>query len=75
MNVLHPILTTSTGRHRQISCRSGRQPTAPAVDNLPVQNAQTTSATDSTTKPKPEELDQAAVKGCRTSLSSRSITH
>ena len=30
-----------------------------AVDNLPVQSAQTTSATDSTTKPKPEELDQA----------------
>ena len=32
---------------------------ATAVDNLPVQSAQTTSATDSTTKPKPEELDQA----------------
>jgi len=32
---------------------------ATAVDNRPVQNAQATSATDSTTKPKPEELDQA----------------
>lgn len=32
---------------------------ATAVDNLPAQSTQTTSATDSTTKPKPEELDQA----------------
>ena len=32
---------------------------ATAVDNRPAQSAQTTSATDSTTKPKPEELDQA----------------
>jgi len=38
-----------------------RQPphAATAVDNLPAQSTQTTSATDSTTKPKPEELDQA----------------
>ena len=32
---------------------------ATAVDNLPVQSAQNTSASNSTTKPKPEELDQA----------------
>ena len=32
---------------------------ATAVDNLPAQSTQTTSASDSTTKPKPEELDQA----------------
>lgn len=30
-----------------------------AVDNRPVQSAQTTAASNSTTKPKPEELDQA----------------
>ncbi len=32
---------------------------ATAVDNLPAQSTQTTSASESTTKPKPEELDQA----------------
>lgn len=32
---------------------------ATAVDNRPVQNTQTTSASESTTNPKPEELDQA----------------